>query len=145
MKITILTPAPGEEDEIIVRCTHLDERIMKLISSLKADSQRISAYGEGVITMLSPRDIYYFEAVDNKVFAYCEKTVFEVRRKLYELEADFSYMDFLRISKSTIINVAKIQHLSSTLNGRLEARLRNGEKVIISRQYVADLKKMLGI
>lgn len=145
MKITILTPAPGEEDEIIVRCTHLDERIMKLISSLKADSKRISAYGEGVITMLSPRDIYYFEAVDNKVFAYCEKTVFEVRRKLYELEADFSYMDFLRISKSTIINVAKIQHLSSTLNGRLEARLRNGEKVIISRQYVADLKKMLGI
>lgn len=145
MKITILTPAPGEEDEIIVRCTHLDERILALISSLKADNQRINAYGENGITMLSPKDIYYFEAVDNKVFAYCEKSVFEVRRKLYELESDFSYMDFLRISKSTIINVAKIQHLSSTLNGRLEARLRNGEKVIISRQYVSDLKKTLGI
>ena len=35
MKITIETPRPGEEDEIIVRCAALDDQLMKLIYALK--------------------------------------------------------------------------------------------------------------
>jgi DNA-binding LytR/AlgR family response regulator len=53
--------------------------------------------------------------------------------------------DFLRISKSVIVNLSKIKSLSPALSGRFEAALDNGEKVIISRQYVGDLKKRLGI
>ena len=34
-------------------------------------------------------DIYYFEAVDNKVFLYLEKEVYETKLKLYELEDIF--------------------------------------------------------
>lgn len=145
MIITIQTPEPGQEDEIILRCNRLDDRLMNLIYQLKSDTQKLTAYRDQEITVLRPRDVFYFESVDNKVFAYCEKDVYEIRRKLYELEADFQGMDFLRISKSTIVNVAKIGHLSPTFNGRLEARLKNGEKIIISRQYVPDLKKNLGI
>lgn len=118
---------------------------MSLIYQLKSDSQKLTAYREQEITVLRPKDVFYFESVDNKVFAYCEKEVYEIRRKLYELEADMAGMDFLRVSKSTIVNVAKIAHLSPAFNGRLEARLKNGEKIIISRQYVSDLKKNLGI
>ena len=145
MIITIQTPEPGQEDEIILRCNRLDARLMNLIYQLKSDTQKLTAYRDQEITVLRPRDVFYFESVDNKVFAYCEKDVYEIRRKLYELEADFQGMDFLRISKSTIVNVAKIGHLSPAFNGRLEARLKNGEKIIISRQYVPDLKKNLGI
>lgn len=145
MKITIQTPEPGQEEEIILRCNRLDDRLMSLIYQLKSDSQKLTAYREQEITVLRPKDVFYFESVDNKVFAYCEKEVYEIRRKLYELEADMAGMDFLRVSKSTIVNVAKIAHLSPAFNGRLEARLKNGEKIIISRQYVPDLKKNLGI
>lgn len=145
MKITIQTPEPGQEEEIILRCNRLDDRLMSLIYQLKSDSQKLTAYREQEITVLRPKDVFYFESVDNKVFAYCEKEVYEIRRKLYELEADMAGMDFLRVSKSTIVNVAKIAHLSPAFNGRLEARLKNGEKIIISRQYVSDLKKNLGI
>jgi len=44
-----------------------------------------------------------------------------------------------------IVNVSKISKIVPTFNGKLEAVLKNGEKVVISRQYVPDLKKKLGI
>lgn len=145
MKITILPPEPGQEDEIIIRCAQLDDSLMDLIRALKAEKTKLTAYSDAGITMLSPKEIYYFESVDDKVFAYCEKQVYQIRKKLYELETDFAGTDFLRISKSTIVDLSKIAHLSSAFNGRLEAKLKNGEKLIISRQYVGALRKKLGI
>jgi len=38
----------------------------------------------------------------------------------------------------------KIDYVSPLLNGRIQAVLQNGEKVIISRQYVSAFKKKLG-
>ena len=87
----------------------------------------------------------YFEAVDNKIFAYASEETYEIRRKLYELEQDFVHTDFLRISKSAIVNTSKIAYVKPIFNGRFEAKLKNGEKIIISRQYVAELKKKIGI
>lgn len=145
MKITIEVPKPGEEDEIIVRCASLDEKMMNLIYSLKSDQDKLTGYVEDKIVKLSPKDIYYFESVDNKVFAYTAKATYEVHKKLYEIEESYSRTDFLRISKSGIVNVSKIAYLKPTLNGRFEATLKNGEKIIISRQYVVNLKEKLGI
>ena len=52
--------------------------------------------------------------------------------------------EFLRISKSTIADVSKFHRLSPAFNGRLEAKLKNGETIIVSRQYVPALKQKLG-
>ena len=145
MKITIEVPGPGEEDEIIVRCAALDERMMNLIYALKNDRDRLTGYVEDKIVKLLPKEIYYFESVDNKVFAYTAKGTYEVHKKLYEIEAEYAHTDFLRISKSIIVNVAKIAYLKPIFNGRFEAKLKNEEKIIISRQYVLELKKKLEI
>lgn len=144
MKITIEAPKPGEEDEIIVRCADLDERVLKLIQALRTED-KLTGYMEDKIVKLSLKEVYYFEAVDNKVFSYTEKETYEVHKKLYEIEQEFEHTDFLRISKSVIVNVAKIAYVKPILNGRFEAKLKNDEKVIISRQYVSELKKKLGI
>lgn len=146
MKITIETPKPGEEDEIILRCSALDEKTMNLIYSLKAESGHgLTGYAEDRIVKLVPADVFYFESVDNKVFAYLDQGVYEVHKKLYELEEEYAHTDFLRISKSSIVNVAKISYLKPVFNGRFEASLKNGEKIVISRQYVLELKKKLEI
>ncbi len=144
MKITIEAPKPGEEEEIIVRCTDLDERVLKLIQVLRTED-KLTGYIDDKIVKLSLEGIYYFEAVDNKVFAYTAKETYEVHKKLYEIEQAFEHTDFLRISKSVIVNIAKIAYVKPIFNGRFEAKLKNDEKVIVSRQYVSDLKKKLGI
>lgn len=145
MKLTIETPKPGEEDEIIIRCKNPDEELLRLAGQLVCQKSKITARQGKNIIQLAPNDVYYFEAVDSKVFAYLEKQVFEVRQKLYEIENDLNEWDFIRISKSVVLNMAKISYIAPMFNGRLEANLKNGEKVIISRQYVPALKKKLNI
>lgn len=145
MKIIIETPGEDAEDEIIIRCRELDDDLVRFINYLKTGSTHITGHLNGSIKQLSPKDICYFESVDNKVFAYCELEVYEVKEKLYEIEERFEHSDFQRISKSVIVNVSVIDYISPLIGSRLEAKLKNGEKVIISRQYVPELKKKIGI
>jgi DNA-binding LytR/AlgR family response regulator len=44
-----------------------------------------------------------------------------------------------------ILNADRIDYVRPSLSGRFEAVLSNGEKVVVSRKYVADLKLMLGV
>lgn len=145
MKITILDRADGEEDEVIIRCKQMDEHILKLVYALRAGKEKLTATKGTDIVQLLPKEIYYFEAVDNKVFLYLEKDVYETKMKLYELEDRFRGTDFLRVSKSVILNLSKVKSLSPAFNGRFEATMKNGEKLIISRQYVPALKEKIGL
>ncbi|MBQ8198565.1 MAG: LytTR family transcriptional regulator DNA-binding domain-containing protein [Lachnospiraceae bacterium] len=145
MKITIETPKPGEEDEIILRCASVDDRLLKLIQSFRNEKDMLTGYVDDRIQKLALGDIFYFEAVDNKVYAYTAKQVYEVHKKLYEIEEEYANTDFLRISKAIVVNVSKITYIRPMLNGRFEAKLKNDEKVIISRQYVPALKEKLDL
>lgn len=145
MKITIEEPVLGQEEEIIIRCNNIDEDVMKLVSVLKEGKTKINGYSEEGISILLLKDIYYFEAVDNKVFAYTKEKVFEVKSKLYEIEERYDGCDFMRVSKSTVANISKIAHLTPRLNGRFDATMKNKEVIVISRQYVGLLKEKLGI
>lgn len=145
MKITIENLPDGAEEEIIIRSNNMDSEMLELIFALKAGRNRITAFSQNEIVKLNSNDIFYFESVDNKVYAYCENSVFDVKQKLYELEELYSRQDFVRISKAMIVNISKIRKIVPMFNGRLEALLNNGEKVVISRQYVPELKNKLGI
>ena len=145
MKISIEEPLQGAEEEIIIRVYNVDADVMRLISALKEGKTKLSGYSEDGISLLSSKDIFYFEAVDNKVFAYTKDKVFEIKLKLYEVEEKYADTDMMRISKSTIANLSKIAHLTPKLNGRFEATMKNGEIILISRQYVGLLKEKLGI
>lgn len=145
MKITIEKIPVGSEPEIIIRCNEVDESLLQLIDSIKSKSHKLSGTFESQIYILEPRDVYYFEAVDNKVFIYCKDKVYESKMKLYEIETEFELMGFFRASKSIVLNIDKIESLQATFNGRFEALLQNQEKVIISRQFIPVLRKKLGL
>ena len=145
MRIIIEALADGAEEEIIIRTNTIDRDIINLIYAVKAGRNKITAFDENEIVQLDSKEIYYFESVDNKVYACCEKKVFEIKQKLYELEEIYKQTDFVRVSKSMIVNISKVNKIVPMFNGRLEGVLSNDEKVIISRQYVANLKKKLGI
>ena len=59
-----------------------ESQLMKLLDV----QEKITVLREGRFVQILPKDIYYFEAVDNKVFVYLEKDVYECKLKLYELE-----------------------------------------------------------
>jgi len=145
MKIIIEDSNPGEEDQIIIRCRELNEATLKFIADLKMGQKKLVGIKDGNIAMIEPQDVYYFEAIDNKVFIYCKSNVYETKLKLYEIEEDYKDTDYFRASKSVILNVSKIKSISPAFSGRFEALLYNDEKIVISRQYVPELKKKLGL
>lgn len=144
MKITIEELRDDEEEQIIIKCRGMTPELLRVVSQLKARDALV-AYDGSEIHRVRPSDIFYIEAVDNKTFLYLKAHVYESKQKLYELEELLTSCDFLRISKSVIVNLNRIRSLNPALSGRFEATLDNGEKVIISRQYMGDLKKRLGI
>ncbi len=145
MKITIEDRPDGGEDEIIIRCKQVDEHLLKLVYALKAGQEKLTVTRGTDILQVMPKEVFYFEAVDNKVFLYLEKDVCETKQKLYELEERFRGTDFVRVSKSVILNLSKVRNLSPAFNGRFEATMKNGEKLIVSRAYVPILKEKLGL
>lgn len=145
MKISIEEISRELEEEIIIKCHEVDEEIHEIVSKLKTETLIILGYQNERVHRINLRDIYYFEAVDGKVFLYCEDNVFEVKHKLYELEEICKEKGCFRATKSTILNIAKISSVHPSFSGRFEAVLDNGERAVISRQYVPVLKIMLGL
>ena len=79
-----------------------------------------------------------------KCFVYTKDSCYELKQKLYELEAMLDFR-FVRVSKSMVLNIKKIKSVKTAENARMNAALLNGEQVVISRSYVKDLKKRLGL
>ena len=88
-------------------------------------------------------DVCYFEAVDEKLFAYTVDEVYELKLRLYEAEEAYRAYHFVRCSKSVVINLMQLDSISPALNGRFLAHIKNGEKLMISRQYAPALKKIV--
>lgn len=142
LKIFIENIPIGSEPEIIIRCNEPDDSLLQLIYSIKSANKKLIGITDLQMHIINPKDIFYFESVDNKVFLYCKEKVFESRLRLYEIETEYENWNFFRASKSTILNIAKIDSVSPVFYGRFEALLQNGEKVFISRQYVTVLEKI---
>lgn len=145
MKVVIDQSPNYEDTEIIIKCSEISEEVQKLISILKVSEEKITGVLQGVTHLIEPREIFYFESVDKKTFIYTESQVLETHLRLYEIEEKLVKQDFFRATKSTIINVSKIEKLSPKFNGRLDVLLENGERLVVSRQYVPVLKEILGL
>lgn len=145
MKISIEEINKDLAEEILIRCHEVDDEVNEIINKLRTDQHLILGYQDEKVHRIRLADVYYFEAVDGKVFGYCKDSVFEVKQKLYELEDLTKGKNCFRASKSTILNIAKISSISPSISGRFEAVLDNGERAVISRQYVPVLKNMLGL
>jgi len=138
-------PKEDEEDQIIVKCRNLTPEMLEVLHRLQTQNYMLTGHIGEAIHKVPPSDIFYVESVSGRTFLYGDRQVYESKQKLYELEENLKTNDFLRISKSTLLNLKKVKALIPALSGRLECVLKNNEKVIISRQYVGELKKMLKI
>lgn len=145
MKLNIEQVGQTEPEEILVRCHDAQQPWVKAVQNAAAGCVTVSGTADGKLYRLALGDTYYFEVVDGASFLYGEKEVFSCKLKLYEFEALCSGTMLFRCSKSMVLNAEKIDYILPSFSGRFEAVLENGERVMVSRQYVADLKRLLGV
>lgn len=131
--------------EILIKCDHITPQIQKIQDLLHGLQDTIPCTQAGTSFFIPKQDLFYIESVDKRCYLYTHEAVYEVPHKLYELEELLATLDFMRSSKSQILNLAKIHALCPDFGGRLEVTLKNGEKLIVSRQYAKLLKERLGL
>ena len=142
MKLTMQQIAGGEE-EIIIKYLEKTPEIERIVRLIKAEEKRLLGWQEKVQIVINPKDILYFESVDNKTYAYTRSEVYRVDYTLAELELIFTQSSFFRCSKSMILQMNHINSLRSLSGNRIDAEMENGEHVIISRVYAVAFRKKL--
>ena len=145
MKVTIDKSELYSDPEIIVKCREIDEVLQDIISYIGIADKNMIGEVEGKIFFIPLNSILYFESVDKNVYIYTDKQVYRSSAKLYVLEEQLAETYFARVSKTTILNLKKLSSVRSAKNAKLEGLLINKEKILISRQYVAEIKKRLGV
>ena len=140
-KITKIERDQPETAEI--RCYAISDEVREIVAFIKSRQGRLTGVIEDRQYEIPVADVFYIESVDNKSFLYTKDKVYEARQRIYEFEAVLREKHFLRVSKSMLLNLMKVESIRPALNGRFAAVLRSGEQVIITRKYVPDLKRAL--
>lgn len=143
MKVVIDENENYKEDAVKIQCICKTSRIQQLASIIQQFDMRIKAQLDDRVVLVDVNAILYAESVDRKTFLYAEKEVYCFKGSLSALEKKLKKTSFLRISKTTILNIRYLNHVKPYVNHRLKATLSNGESLIISRSYIQDLKEYL--
>lgn len=143
MKLIVEQSDEWEDVEIRIRCGQMTPSLEKIIEQVRLYGFSIIGEKDGETFNISFEQIYYFEAVENRTYAYCENEVYQCKQKLYELEERLGTMNFQRISRSCILNIHKLLSIKTLLNGRIEATLENREKLIVNRHYAEELRQKI--
>lgn len=105
MKVRIEIDDSLNEDEIVIRTKEYTEELQQLISNFKSKPS-IQFFKQDTEYYLDLDAILLFESDNGRVYAHTANDMFSTTQKLYELE-NILPNSFLRISKSTIVNIQK--------------------------------------
>ena len=141
MKVHIRQINDKADECLIIECVEVTPDIESIRSYALAKGATLTGSMDERIYQFNLSDVFYFEAVDERVFAYTESRTYELKIRLYEIENAHSDKHFIRCSKAFVINLMKLEGISPALNGRFIAHMKNGEKIIVSRQYVPEMKR----
>ena len=145
MKVTVEERPGLEQTEVSIRCPRLDAQITRLIELLRLSDARLTGEKDGETCILDGADVLYIDTVDRGTFLYTAGGVYQTRLRLYELEEQLAAWDFIRVSKSAIVNFSRVRSLRPDFGGRMRLTMSNGEVVVANRQYVPAIKTKLGL
>lgn len=146
MKVNLFVSKDIKEPYADIHTDVLTDNITKAMSILESDdSNDMLAVKKGSdIALLEFSDVFMLRVEDKQVKVYTEKSEYLIKKPLYQVEETLS-SDFVRISKTTIVNLRKIERVAPSLKGMMFIQLKNGLKDNISRKYLPDFKQALDL
>lgn len=145
MKITVNINEKLDDVEINIRCSQMTPSIENMIAMLRMINQQMVVTKDGENCILDVSNILYIEALERKTFVYVDNAIYESKLKLYEMEERLCKSGFFRVSKSCLVHLQFIQSIKNDVGRKLRLTLKNGEQIMVSRQYADEIKKRLGV
>ncbi|WP_054710981.1 LytTR family DNA-binding domain-containing protein [Bacillus sp. JCM 19041] len=146
MELSITINPNFEKDRCFIEATAHSKQIEQITHILNEEHPHllIAEDSKGTIP-LALSDIYYCFSENKLVYAQTAKQAYEVKYKLYELEDRLSAHSFIRISKSAIANIQKIDYITLAFNSTMTVHFKNEMREQITRSYLKKVKQYLGM
>ena len=145
MKVNIDISAEYKEPFAVIHTDKVTGEIQRMIDIFSNSETPITALqNEEDIVVLQPKDIYMVRVETGDTVIYGAKQKYRSRKRLYEL-ADQLGKQFMQISKTTLINLSYMDSIEPAFSGTLLLKLKNGNKDYVSRKYLPEFKKYLGL
>ena len=116
------------------------EKVLTLINTMNT---KIIGYKRDKKYFIQIESIYYIELIDKKTFIYTKEECYESPLWVYQIEEQLD-QQFIRVNKSTILNMKYIKSLKADIGSRIIVYLDNQDQVLVSRTYAKEFKKRLG-
>lgn len=123
----------------------IGENLLRHIQQFETPNNKIGIKTSNGIYLITKSDIIFAEIFDKELTIITKEETFTTRMSLNALQQELTHKRFVQISKSSIVNVEYITRVSPSFSGNFFATLKNGKKITISRRYVKNLNKILGI
>jgi two-component system LytT family response regulator len=130
--------APGEELGAKL------ESLLRDLRSAPSAVDRLAVKSGGRVVLVRVDDIDWVEAADNYVNLHVGTGSHLLRETMNSLEKRLPPERFVRIGRSTIVNLDRIKELQPLFHGEYAVILRDGTRVTLSRSYRAKLNQLLG-
>lgn len=145
MKVNIELTTQDHEPYAVIYAREITPAIRKAAMLLEQESPHvISVWDNERIIVLQPEEITMIRVEKEKTAIYAKTKRYESGKRLYEFEEQLRN-GFMRISKSTVVNLKHIEYVEPTLGGLMLLVLKNGCKDHISRKYWHTFKTHLGL
>lgn len=145
MKVTVELSDKYKEPYAVIYTDRMTDSIQRIMDAVGLEDSLITAYqNETNIVILQPKDIYMIRIEDKDTIVYGAKEKYRSRRRLYEL-AGLLGKQFMQISKSTLINLSYMDSIEPGFAGTMLLKMKNGSKDYVSRKYLPEFKKYLGL
>ena len=146
MRVKVQIQEQYKEMEVVVcyhECNALVEQTAGQIAELLQKSIQIS--DGNTLRIIPVAEIIRCYAERQKVFVQTGEGTFQTQQKLYELEELLPEFQFVRISRSEIVNLKRIRRLDMDLAGTIKVFLNDGTQTWTSRRCMPKLKQALGL
>ena len=132
----------GQPLTVIIQYPQWSESVEGLVRKISKMDLMLTGKSEEKSVNVSISDIYYIENVERKLFLYTSEEVYRFDGTASDLENDIYETGLVRISRTCIINTEHLKEIRQLKNSHLEAIMDNDEKLIVSRKYLADIKRI---
>ena len=120
-------------------------QINKILDKEDSVQGSLIANKDGKTYFLEPDSLELIRTEGREIVCYDKlKNRYILARPLYELE-NILGNSFIRVSKSAIVNIYRISHVSAAFNGTMELVMKNGVEDYISRSFRKSFKERLGL
>lgn len=120
-------------------------RLDQLLTQLEAPAaaRRLALRVDGRTLFIDAADVDWLEAVDNYVRVHVGRQTYVVRATLSRMESRLPAAQFLRVHRSSIINVDRVREVQPWFQGDYVLILHDGTRVTSGRSYRQALQRLL--